>query len=275
MSSAASGRKRDTVVEALSEEIASGAYRHDTRLPTIAALCERFGVSDLTARNALTYLAEMGLIVSIPGHGWHVREDQRRRFPLLTIDKRGNTTRDVWRTWLANEGLVGGHDLTVLIGTPPPHVTKHLNLADGAECVARRRIRYIDGEPVMISTGYFPMYLNDGSPLAAGTELAITGHGDAVDLNKPSPLDIVAERGHQIVADEDQISSRSPEPAEAAVLRMSHRGMPVLVNCRTSYDAAGIAVRCTHDVMASHRFMLVVYHEQPCRDVPTVRETAS
>lgn len=254
--------KRDEIVDALASDIAAGAYSHDCRLPTEAQLCERFGVSRITVRNALDRLAVAGLVHSVHGHGWHVREDQRRRFPLLTIDERGGTTRDVWRTWLAEQGLDGGHDLTVTVGTAPLHVTKHLRLDPDAQCVARRRIRTINGEPVMISTGYFPLYLADGTPLAAGTELATVGHGDAVDLDKPSPLDIVANRGHAITADEDQINSRMPEVGEVAALELSPRGVPVLVNCRTSYDADGVAVRCTHDVMAGHRFLLVVHQKK-------------
>lgn len=258
--------KRDEIVDVLAGEIVAGAYVHDCRLPTEAQLCERFGVSRITVRGALDRLAIAGLVHSVHGHGWHVREDQRRRFPLLTIDERGGATRDVWRTWLADQGLEGSHDLTVTVGPAPPHVPKHLGLPLDAECVIRRRIRFINGEPVMLSIGYFPMYLADGTPLAAGTELTRTGRGDAVDLDKPSPLDIVIARGHSIATDEDQINSRMPEPVEAAALKLAPRGIPVLVNCRTSYDTDGVAVRCTHDVMASHRFLLVVRHTKQTQE---------
>ena len=262
MSSATGSGKREALIAALSQDIAAGAYRHDTRLPTLAALRARFAVSDITARGALAQLAEMGLIISVPGHGWHVREDHRRRLPLLTIDERGGTTRDVWRTWLANEGLSGGHHLTVTVDIPPHHVVNHLALGPQARCSIRRRVRFVNNEPMMISTAYWPLRLSDGRPMAEGTPLELTGSGDAVDLNKPSPLDIAAQLGYEITADEDQISCRMPEPGEVETLELSARGMPVLVNCRTSYDPAGVALRCTHDVMAAHKFMLVVYHQR-------------
>lgn len=260
--------KRDVIVETLASDIASGVYAHDTRLPSEAALGERFGVSRITIRGALDRLAVAGMLRSVRGHGWYVRGDCRRRFPLLTIDERGGTTRDVWRTWLTSQGLQGSHDLVVEVNPAPLHVTEHLRLDHGALCVARRRIRYINSEPVMISTGYFPLRLADGTLLAEGTELARTGCGDAVDLDKPSPLDIIAELGHQPVADEDQIGARMPEPGEADALDLPTRGIPVITNCRTSFDATGTPVRCTHDVMAAHRFLLVVHNTRRLEGTP-------
>lgn len=249
--------KRDAITDTLAGEIAAGIYPHDTRLPTEADLCERFDVSRITVRGALDRLAVAGLVTSVRGHGWYVRGDQRRRFPLLTIDERGGTTRDVWRTWLDTHGLRGGHDLTVTVGLPPHHVAEHLALPPDGECAIRRRIRSINDEPVMISTGYFPMWL------ASGTELARTGHGLTVDLDKPSPLDILAGLGHDSTQDEDQIGARMPEPVESRDLALPARGVPVITNCRTSFNAAGAPVRCTHDVMAAHRFLLVVHHVKP------------
>jgi GntR family transcriptional regulator len=259
---AANEGKRDTIASQLAQEITSGVYGDDCRLPSEGELCKRFNVSRITVRGALERLAVAGLVAPHQGLGWYVRGSHRRRYPLLTIDERGGTTRDVWRTWLASEGLVGGHELTVTVGTVEPHVTEHLQLPRGAECSIRRRVRFIEGEPVMISTGYFPMYLADGTPLAAGTDLARVGRGDAVDLDKPSPLDIITELGHVITVDQDELITRMPDPAEAAALNLSLRGVPVQVDCRISYNAAGIPVRCTHDVMAGHHFRLVIRHER-------------
>jgi GntR family transcriptional regulator len=253
----ANASKRDAITDALAGEIATGVYPHDTRLPSEAELCERFGVSRITVRGALDRLAVAGLVTSVRGHGWYIRGDQRRRFPLLTIDERGGTTRDVWRTWLEAQGLRGDHDLTVTVGLPPHHVARHLALPPDAQCAIRHRIRSINDEPVMISTAYFPCWL------ATGTELGRTGHGAAVDLDKPSPLDILAQLGHAPAQDEDQIGARMPELVESRELQLPTRGVPVITNCRTSFDAAGVPVRCTHDVMAAHRFLLVVHHVKP------------
>lgn len=266
-----SGTKRDQITEAITRNIATGVYAaHDGRLPTEAELGEEFGVSRITVRSALDKLATAGLLRSIRGHGWYIRQDMRRRYPLLTIDDRGGATRDVWRTWLEKQGLEGDHELTVTIGDPASqgqeHVLEHLGLTPGSPCAIRRRIRIIDREPVMISTAYFPLRLADGSPLAEGTDLARTGSGSEVDLNHPSPLDILAGLGHAPAADEDQIGARMPSADEAEALELPTRGVPVITNCRTSYDRESRPVRCTHDVMAAHRFKLVVRHEHPPKE---------
>ncbi|MGH3794663.1 MAG: GntR family transcriptional regulator [Pseudonocardiaceae bacterium] len=255
--------KRDAIIEEITRNITTGVYAaHDGRLPTESDLTKQFEVSRITVRGALDRLAAMGLVRSVRGHGWYVREDKRRRYPLLTIDDRGGATRDVWRTWLEKNHLRGDHELVVTIEVPDNHVIDHLRLGPGAPCARRRRIRTINEEPVMISTAYFPMHLTDGTRLAEGTELARVGSGDDVDLDHPSPLDILKQIGNEIAADEDQIGARMPEPEEAKDLELP-RGVPVITNCRTSYDDEGRPVRCTHDVMAAHHFLLVVHHEHP------------
>ncbi len=60
------------VLQALREEIAEGKTPQGCFLPSEKGLCERFRVSRITVRLALTKLAEAGLILSRPGKGWQV-----------------------------------------------------------------------------------------------------------------------------------------------------------------------------------------------------------
>ena len=57
------------IAETLSEEIAEGAYLPGTKLPTEAALSQRFGVNRHTVRHALASMAEDGLVRSRRGAG--------------------------------------------------------------------------------------------------------------------------------------------------------------------------------------------------------------
>ncbi len=56
-------------------------------LPSDTALCEEFGVSRMTARNAMQRLANEGLIVRVPGRGSFVAElpAPRRADRLMTF----------------------------------------------------------------------------------------------------------------------------------------------------------------------------------------------
>lgn len=60
------------VLLTLREEIAEGVTPQGGFLPSEKSLCERFEVSRITVRLALTKLAEAGLIQSRPGKGWQV-----------------------------------------------------------------------------------------------------------------------------------------------------------------------------------------------------------
>jgi GntR family transcriptional regulator len=58
-----------TVIDALRQEIASGAQAVGEKLPTEDALCRRFGVSRHTVREALRQLRDEGLVASRQGAG--------------------------------------------------------------------------------------------------------------------------------------------------------------------------------------------------------------
>lgn len=65
--------KCDYVVEQLKERIISGEYKSGDQLPPEGALCELFGVSRITVREALKKLNMMGLVEIKQGRGTFVK----------------------------------------------------------------------------------------------------------------------------------------------------------------------------------------------------------
>ncbi len=63
----------DAIVDSLKRDIHDGAYLPGSRLPTEAALCERFGVSRPTVRAAVKELDVLGLVQTRHGVGTFVR----------------------------------------------------------------------------------------------------------------------------------------------------------------------------------------------------------
>lgn len=61
------------ICHVLEDAIVKGTYGVDKRLPTEAKLCETFGVSRTSLREALQHLKSRGLIESIAGRGMFVR----------------------------------------------------------------------------------------------------------------------------------------------------------------------------------------------------------
>ena len=61
------------IAERLAAQISDGSYPPNSRLPSESELCERFGVSRRTVRDAYAILLEEGLIVTSPGKGTYVK----------------------------------------------------------------------------------------------------------------------------------------------------------------------------------------------------------
>lgn len=244
-------RKYEQVADAIRRAIESGELAPGQQLPSESVLCERHGgISRVTVRKALEQLADAGLVRSEMGRGWFVRTDRRLRFPLNTIDANRTAARsDVWNTFLSHHQLEGRTVFLKAESVPaPPAVAQRLKLGPGEHAVGRHRIRTVDGEPVMLSSGWFPGWLAYGSPLAI----------DA-DMQCPSPLAWLIQQGYKPARDEDEIGACMPNARQTKLLHMP-RGTPVIVSYRTSWDAHGRPIRLTADVFRSDRFLLVSQH---------------
>ena len=78
------------MLETLREQILSGHYAPGSRLPSIAALMQRFGISSSMVRYGLAKLRDDGLITSVHGKGFFVAdrlpEPHRRKQFMLALD---------------------------------------------------------------------------------------------------------------------------------------------------------------------------------------------
>ncbi len=95
-------------------------------------------------------------------------------------------------------------------------------------CVVRRHVRYIDGEPAIISDDYFDLAIVDGTELAAPEDT--------------TREDILKEAGYEQTYDIDEIIVRMPTPDEIARLRIP-AGTPVAEHRRVGYTPQGKPVR--------------------------------
>lgn len=70
-----SGPLYQQIVDQISAQIESGAYQAGDKLPSERALCDQFGVSQITVRRALRELRHAGWVYSRHGLGWYVSQD--------------------------------------------------------------------------------------------------------------------------------------------------------------------------------------------------------
>lgn len=64
------------VQDVLKEEILKGLYKPEEIIPSESQLCQKFGVSRITVRNALSRLEHQGLIYTVHGKGRYVKMPQ-------------------------------------------------------------------------------------------------------------------------------------------------------------------------------------------------------
>ncbi len=130
------------------ERIQSGAWRRSDQIPTEAELCALYGASRVTIREAIGRLAAEGLLVRRRGLGTFVSE------PGITAGSRGLTS---FTQEMAELGLEGDSRVLRLALEPcPAAVARRLQIAEGADVVAIKRLRLGDDTPLGIQTARLP-----------------------------------------------------------------------------------------------------------------------
>ena len=123
--------------------------RPDDPLPSDAMLCEEFGVSRMTARNAVQRLAQEGLVYRVPGRGTFVAEPpvHRQAGSLLSLHRRDAPPRPRAELARARRRRAGA-------SRPPRRPGSSWRRE--ARVVAVRRLRVADEEPMAHRGGGLP-----------------------------------------------------------------------------------------------------------------------
>lgn len=143
------------IYEALLADIQSGVYKPGDRLPSEAALCERFDASRITVAKAFQSLQRDNLVTRRPGSGSYVErppQQDSRQFGLL-IPEFGTTEifepicQGIMRSPLAHShSLSWGHSTSVGIGTEKgAEELCRQYIAQGVAGVFFAPIEYADG----------------------------------------------------------------------------------------------------------------------------------
>jgi len=132
------------LAEMLRERIESGSLKPGDQLPSERELGEQHGISRMTVRQAITYLAQKGTLIIRPGVGTFVAE------PKLTYDALhllGFT-----EEMMAQGRVVSSRVLEQEIVTPPAAVVVKLGLAPNAKTVKIVRLRLEGETPLLLET---------------------------------------------------------------------------------------------------------------------------
>jgi GntR family transcriptional regulator len=234
------------IADQLRTAIREGRYAEGDLLPSETALAETYGVSRMTARQAIDVLKVEGLVESEHGRGVFVR--RRPVVHRLARNRFGRAYREsgkgAYDVEMKAMGLTPRTELAELGSvTPPPEMAERLNLQPDERALIRRRHMYASDQPMQLATSYVPW------TIAEGTQMTEPDSGPGGIYSR------LAELGHGPARFTEDVSTRMPTPEEASFLRLPHP-QPVFYLVRTAFDGGGRPVEVCEHVMAGDRWQL-------------------
>jgi GntR family transcriptional regulator len=222
------------IEQALRARIAE--LKPDAPLPSDAMLCEEFGVSRMTARNAVQRLVQEGIVYRVPGRGTFVAEPpvHRQAGNLLSF------TEEMRRRGREPSSRV----LSREIREPRPSEASHLQLRPDESVIALRRLRVADDEAVAIEEAVFP---------AAQVALLL----ESADLEQRSLHDTLVHGGHVPTMGRARLGAEAAGAEDAALLGVPE-GSPLLVEKRVIHDQDGRPLELCESRYAGDRYGLDV-----------------
>lgn len=217
--------------EALRGAILEGVYQVGERIPSESDLAERYHVSRMTARRAVSDLADEGIVVRRPGSGTFV---QAPRY-VHSLSRLTSFFEE-----MLEHGMKPSSRLLHREITPAPYkVATALNIAEGDPVIRVDRLRMANGEPMAIHQVYVPYSLYP--------ELLHEG-----DLESRSLLQLYEERGFRIARAQDHVEARLANERQAELLQIDV-GAPLLYFERVTFTEDGTALELVKSFSRSDR----------------------
>ena len=197
-----------------------GEWTAGDRLPSETELAARYGVARMTIRQAVGALASEGAVIRRQGLGTFAAD----RRPTRTTDLLLSFSEEMRRQGLEVETKL----INAAIEQPPPAAREALQLGQSAATVAVRRIRLVDGTPIVVQNSWLP-YARfaglDSDPLLDGSLYAM----------------LESHYGVRIAAAKQAFAAASADESDACALGLQPHE-PVLRIARTTYDSSNLVI---------------------------------
>jgi GntR family phosphonate transport system transcriptional regulator len=224
------------IANAIRNDLSEGRYRPGDKLPTEAALSDRFGVNRHTVRHALSALVEDGLVYTRRGAGAFVK-GVPTEYPLGKRVRYHQSLR------------AAGKDpykkvLSVETRPATAEEAERLELNTGDQIVIHHGLSFADGQPIAFYESQFPEARLSGLAKVLETETSVTAALKQVG-----------------VADYTRASTRLRARQADATLALHlelREGAPVLYSTSLNVDMAGVPVEYGMTWFAGDRVTLTI-----------------
>jgi GntR family transcriptional regulator len=213
------------------EWIAQGDLHSGDRIPSEVILAKTAGISRMTVRHAIDQLVEEGVLYRQQSKGTYVAGLFTRRQGFISIS---------FSRVIRSRGYAMYDQFLVrAMAVAPAASARDLDLAPGSEAVCIRRLRHVEGRPVMIETSW----------LAPLFESAIHA-----DLATRSLHDVMEETGHmKLMQSEEYLWPAKVAEEDARLLGMAV-GDPVFFEHGVVVAEGAVRARSTDLVLDGRYF---------------------
>jgi GntR family transcriptional regulator len=135
------------LIDSLRRAFANGEIQPGDRLPSEVDLCSQYRVSRITVRNAISVLAEEGLVVKKQGKGTFVERPKMERKIIGPISFSAACTYNGMRP--------GSKTIQRLVRDANALEGRELGLVAGDSVLYIQRLRFADSEPLLIENNCF------------------------------------------------------------------------------------------------------------------------
>jgi len=236
------------IAENLRERVHAGEFakpdpegwRAAGQLPSEWMLQDHYGgTSRNTMRQAIEYLVRLRVVEKRPGRGTFVVETPEPFVTDLTVGAETETI-------VSHEGrTVSTSEPRVEIQRADAWHAAMLGIEPGEAVVVRHQRRYIDGQPFMLQTSFYPMAFVHAGAMALVQLDDIPG-GAMAYLSETLGVEKAGTAG--------RISARPPHPSESEFFRLPDVGaVAMLVHRRTTYDGDGKPIRVAVTIYPADR----------------------
>lgn len=216
--------------DALKEEVEKNIWKIGQRLPSERDLAERFGVSRMTARQAVTALVDEGILDRRVGSGTYVASRRVRE------KMRGTTS---FTEIITSQGKQPSTEVLSYIKTAPNEVEcEKLNITKRDSIIRMERIRYADDIPICFEVASIPFDLVkdfDKKEITNNFFKTLENHG-------------------YVIARSEQIVSAKRVSTEVSDYLKTRAGSAILGLTQVSYLSDGVAFEYVLSQYVGDRF---------------------